>query len=112
MNSKSVLVIDDNRDVLEVLEEVLVDNEFNVTTASTGLEALSMINDNQFDIVISDIVLGHLNGDKIVNIIKDRSPNTQIILMSGVDAYKDQIQDFCSFIKKPIDFDELLKLFA
>ncbi|MFZ7090776.1 ATP-binding protein [Primorskyibacter sp. 2E233] len=80
-----LLVVDDQKDVLEALEKTLRRNGYDVATACSGDEALTVFEkDPDFDLVITDIVMpGALQGPNLVRELRARKPTLKAIFLSG-----------------------------
>jgi two-component system response regulator AtoC len=106
-----ILLIDDeapNRDALSLL---LSHAGYQVRTAETGEEALAILHDTPFEIVITDLFLPGVNGIDILKRVKEDSPYTNVILITGnasaetaVEAMKEGAFDY---ITKPFNFEKL-----
>ena len=86
--SGKILVIDDEPELLEVLRELLVAEGHAVTACLDGESGLSRFQGEPFDLVITDLGMPGLSGWEVVNIIKDRRPETPVALLTG---WADQI---------------------
>jgi len=78
-----ILLIDDESDIRDSVAAVLKREGFEVTTtenAETGIQALS---DQEFDLVISDIIMPGMDGAKAIRNIRDINPNIRILAISG-----------------------------
>ena len=80
-----VLVVDDDPSILEVLEEYLVGKGFEVTCAAGGPEGLAALEQDPFDLVISDIQMAGCNGFELLHAARVRYPGCAIILMTAYD---------------------------
>ena len=80
----NILIIDDDESILSFLKERLMDEGFNVLTASDGKEGMNLFNDNQVDLVITDIFMPDKNGFEIIIEMKRICPEIKIIAMSGI----------------------------
>jgi two-component system response regulator HydG len=115
MNDKpSILVVDDNRDLLETFAMILKRRGFTVQTATDGLSAVNKFKEQSFDVTLMDIVMPEMNGVEAFKKIKEIHPGASIILMT---AYSDEelIQNARNggarqIIHKPIRVDQLIKL--
>lgn len=102
----SVLIVDDEPDLLELMRLLVEEEGFDVVTAADGCEALQKFEICKPRIVITDINLPKRNGGEIITEIRKKSPATKIIIMSGgrcppgADAT----------VEKPIDFDVFTSL--
>ena len=106
---KKILVADDENLILYSLSSKLQSNNTVVKTVKNGTEALREIGSHFYDVCFLDIHLPDLNGLDIMKTIKQVSPATQIIIMTGSDlddATMRFIQDNASlFLSKPFDLD-------
>ena len=79
----TILIIDDDDAILGFLKERLLDEGFNVLTASDGKEGMNLFNSNQVDLVITDIIMPDKDGFETILELKKICPNIKIIAMSG-----------------------------
>jgi CheY-like chemotaxis protein len=104
---KNILIIDDNEDILEIFEQVLVDEGFDVSTANNGNEGIKLFKRQSFDIVIIDINMPGMNGFEVVENIKNDFILVPIILMSSdylpIDAAEIENLGVNAVISKTID---------
>ncbi len=80
---KRVLVVEDDEDILDVLKNIFLEEGFEVYTAVDGLDGFEKFKANKPDIVFADIVMPKLDGNQLAIKIKELSPSTPIILVSG-----------------------------
>ena len=78
-----VLVVDDEPGVREVLVQYLCLDGHTVATASNGREGLERFFQETFDVVVTDYAMPELFGDKLAEAIKQASPSTPVILLTG-----------------------------
>ena len=79
----TILIIDDEKSILGFLKEMLMREGFNVLTAIDGKEGLHLFNDNQVDLVITDIIMPDKDGFRMIIELKNISQDIKIIAMSG-----------------------------
>jgi two-component system response regulator CpxR len=79
----TILIMDDEEAILSFLKERLMYEGFNVLTAIDGIEGLKLFNDNQVDLVITDIVMPRKEGIETIIEMKKICPDIKIIAMSG-----------------------------
>jgi len=111
----NILFVEDHKD-LRVNTAHILNKFFNtVEVASDGLEAFEIFkkNRNKFDIIMSDIQMPHMNGIELTKKIYSLYPEQIIIILSAYDDSK-YLHELINlkiehFLKKPIDFQELLK---
>lgn len=106
-----ILVIDDDNSGREALSLLLQSVGYTVTSAANGEDALDIIAQEQFQIVVSDLFLPDKSGFDILQSVRKVSSATEVIVVTGhasaqtaVRAMKEGAFDY---ITKPIDFDEL-----
>jgi len=109
----SILVVDDENSILESLN-ILLGDKYDVTTCDSGLKALEITEKTNFDIVISDVQLGDINGNEVLQKVKERCKETEVIMISAYPK-KEYIFDAgkhgaCDYLVKPYDKDEMLNL--
>ncbi len=107
----TILVIDDEKSIRDMLAIMLKRQGYHVSLAEDGKTAINAINRNVFDLVISDIRLPDINGIEILKHSKTVSPETDFILITAfasqetaVEAVKNGASDY---IYKPFDIDDL-----
>ena len=83
--SRRVLVVEDERSVQDVLSELLRWMGFEVALAGNGVEALAIFIENSFDLVLTDLQMPVMDGSSLAHLIKERSPNTPVVLLTGAD---------------------------
>ncbi len=80
---KTILVIEDDQDVLTMLVKHLQLLGYNVITASDGMEGLKLLEDSNFDMVITDIVMPYVSGLGVVSACKTKKPDIPVIAITG-----------------------------
>ena len=103
----AVLIVDDDASILGVVSEVLEDDGYVVMTAGSGEEAIDLLRDNQYALVMSDIRLPGINGVEVLEHIRRVSPRTNVIMITShasletsIDAIKHGAYDY---LLKPFD---------
>jgi DNA-binding NtrC family response regulator len=115
MNDKlTVLVVDDNEDLLETFAMILKRRGFYVQTADNGVDAVNRFKEQNFDVILMDIVMPEMNGVEAFKKIKEIQPDASIILMTAyseeelIQTAKDEGAH--QIIHKPIRIDQLIEL--
>jgi two-component system, OmpR family, response regulator CpxR len=80
---RTILCVDDNEQSLSIRKIMLETRGYRVVACTTAREALEIFKNGGIDLVLSDLVMPELSGDKLVAAIKDHSPETPAILFSG-----------------------------
>jgi CheY-like chemotaxis protein len=78
-----VLLVDDNAGGLTARRMILADHGYGVETALSGEEAWDIIQDHQFDVVVTDLRMGGIDGVELIRRIRATDAPTRIILLSG-----------------------------
>jgi DNA-binding NtrC family response regulator len=82
-SKESILVVDDERSITEALELILGEQGYEVKTAQTAAEAEKLINARPFDLVFTDLRLPDASGIELLTRVKNASPDSEVILMTG-----------------------------
>ncbi len=124
---KKILIVDDEKDIRFILEEILTENNYSVVTVGTIKDAEDYIDKNTFDLALLDVLLDEKSRDGLylLNLIKKKNKDLPVIMMSGhaniqiaVNSVKDGAFEFLekpfnqerllNFIKRGIEFSELI----
>jgi CheY-like chemotaxis protein len=107
------LVVEDNKNVQHVLSIMLYSMGFEVALAGNGLEALTVFLDSSFDLVITDLQMPLMDGSTLAHYIKEMSPSTPIVLLTGADREtvwnRAKNESVDSVIFKPFKLDDFQK---
>ncbi len=106
-----ILLVDDEEDIRDVLTIALEDIGYDVTTAENGMEALEKFDTADFPLVLTDIKMPGMDGIELLKKIKQISPDTEIIMVTGHGDMDLAIESFrneaVEFITKPVDINTL-----
>jgi DNA-binding NtrC family response regulator len=114
MNDLKILIVDDDPTSLLLLQERLKAEKYDdMTIAKSGTEAVSLISDRFFDVVITDLIMpGGVDGMGVLEAAKEKNGLAEVILVTAhasvdnaVEAMKKGATDY---LEKPINFDELM----
>ncbi|MCL5063081.1 MAG: sigma-54 dependent transcriptional regulator, partial [Nitrospirae bacterium] len=107
-----ILVIDDQKTVCYSLQRFLQSEGYNVHTATSGEDALSVLNDVKPDLVIMDVRMPEMDGLEVLRKIKESHPKVQVIMMTAFSTTEKAIEAIklgaYDYLAKPFDNDELL----
>jgi DNA-binding response OmpR family regulator len=104
--SPTILVVDDERDLAD-LYEVWLSEEYRVRTAYGGEEALDVC-DNAVDVVLLDRRMPDLSGDEVLERLRDRGNDCQVVMVTAVDPDFDILgMGFDDYVTKPVDRTKL-----
>jgi len=113
-NQHKILVVDDERSMREFLEILLSKEGYQVFLAGSGEEACRMLDQEHFDLLITDIKMKDINGIDVLKRAKEISPDSIVIMISAfataetaVEAMKEGAYDY---IPKPFKVNEFKKI--
>ena len=110
---RQVLVVDDKMAVRDILSRILSSWGYHVTAAGNGLQGATLFITGSYDLVITDLEMPLMDGWELSRLIKKQSPNTPVILVTGLceDRHWEQINTSCidAIILKPFDLHEIEK---
>lgn len=113
MESFRVLVVDDELDFLETLVKRLKRRKVDVSGVSSGIEALKLIEQEHFDVVILDIRMPGMDGIETLREMKRKRPLMEVILLTGHASVESGMQGMqlgaFDYVMKPAEFDEILE---
>jgi len=98
-----LLVVDDDVVIVDLFRMALENEDYAVETCFTGEQALKAMKSTKFDLVILDIFLPDIKGDRIVEKIREENNDVRIILITGYETY-------ARILVKPIKLNELVTL--
>ena len=118
MSKKTILTVDDENRVLELIKDILSVNGYSVIMASSGKEAITKAKKHGPDLIIMDIMMPDLDGAKVVKLLKEDSKtgDIPILFLSGIivkEMGKSQADinvggNFYSALPKPFGAEELV----
>src|SRR5512133_351616 len=112
MRSGRILVVDDEKFFQELFREVLSAAGFHPRTAGSGEEALQLLADDHFDLLLTDVVMPGMDGIALVREAKKRDPDVEAVAVTGHDDVRLAVQAMkagcADFLTKPVDREELV----
>jgi two-component system NtrC family response regulator len=109
--AKHVLIVDDSSDLARVIADFLSMFEYQVTLAGDGLEALTILETQAVDVVVSDIHMPRFDGFQLLGEVREHHPATPVILITGFSVGEAQKMAFergaSAFVGKPFHLKEL-----
>ncbi|WP_054689485.1 sigma-54-dependent transcriptional regulator [Desulfosarcina cetonica] len=109
MKNHKVLFVDDDQQILSIVQQFLSRCGFAVETESSGLKAIERVRNQHFSVVFSDLIMPEINGMELLRRIKEASPETEVIIVSGYGTIESAIEAMrlgsYDFLQKPINFD-------
>ncbi len=113
MNQIKLLIVDDDEKLLKTMAERLALNEFDVTTASEGKQAIKAAKKGHFDVALLDLKMPGMDGTEILKILKKKHKFLEIIILTGFASIESAVE--CTklgafgYLEKPFKFDQLLE---
>lgn len=105
---ENILIIEDDIDIHNVIKKALEKEKYNILDSYSGTEALTLIKNNNIDLILLDLMLPDINGEEIIRKVKD----IPIMVISAKVSEKDRIENLLNgandYIVKPFNLKELL----
>ena len=113
MTDKTILLVDDDGDILFHFNNILSNEGYIVESASYGRDAVSKIKEMKFDMAIIDIMLPDTRGDQLAIELRKLNPSIELIFITGFSYMNECIEaldiGISEILIKPISEDELLR---
>ncbi len=111
MSQENVLVVDDEEVIRDVCRQILTREGYFVTTAASGREALHLVSENEYDAVVTDIMMPDMSGLELLEVIKSTNLDVGTIVITGLGTFDMATQSdrlgAREFVVKPFTPDEL-----
>ncbi len=118
MAKQQILIVDDNPNMSSLLAEMLEIFEFESKRAGNGQEALDILGNENFSLVITDLRMPEMSGSELLKNIKESHPDLPVVVISGYNLAEDEDTLMANladgFINKPfkmVDIENLLNRF-
>src|SRR5262245_29672208 len=106
-----VLIVDDDDSMRRVLSRVLRRRGLAIAEAAGGPEAIDLLDSGTVDVVISDLVMPDMSGIQLLQLVKDRQPDTPVLLLTAEPELATAVKavEFGAFeyLTKPVDVEKL-----
>jgi two-component system, cell cycle sensor histidine kinase and response regulator CckA len=105
VTSRTILIVEDERPVRDLLVAVLTRQGFSVRAAATAEEAVELEREEAVDLLLTDVMLPRMSGPQLARVIRTRSPRTRVLFMSGYTGalLTDEDMAGADFLQKPFD---------
>lgn len=111
VEKKNILVVDDEKEIAELIEIHLMSQDYNVTKAKNGVEALKLLDENHFDLVLLDVMMPKMDGKETLKKIREKN-NVPVIMVTAKTSEKDKVEGLTlgadDYVTKPIKPLELI----
>ena len=109
---KGILIVDDDSDMRELIRDILVDQSYQVETAQNGQEALQLLRDKPFSIVLTDLRMKGMDGLELLQQTTKHHQECNLIMMTAFGSVETAVeamrQGAFDYLTKPIKTEELL----
>ncbi len=109
----SIMIIDDEPIVGKRLKRLLQKDGYEVETFTRGSVAVEELERKSFDIILTDLKMGRVDGIQVLEIAKRKNPDTKVIIISGLAKVELVVEAFkkgaFGFVIKPFKIEELKK---
>jgi ATP-dependent Lon protease len=106
-----ILVVDDEKITRQNLEHVFKKDGYHVNTASNGSEALEFLGKSAFDVIVTDLKMGKVDGMAVLEKAKDINPSTEVIIITGYATVSTAIEAMKKgsyhYLTKPLKLNEI-----
>lgn len=108
----NILLVEDEKNLRTVMKAFLIKNNYHVIEAEDGKKALDQIENNQVDLIISDIMMPNMDGYELAKELRDSNYKIPILMVTAKDTIDDKKEGFKSgtddYMVKPIDMEEMI----
>ena len=113
-NKKKILIVDDEINVCKSIRQAIICDEYSIDTALSGEEAINKENENNYDLVITDLMMPGISGMELLNSLKARRPEITIIIVTGYPTIRTAVESVkigaFDYLAKPFTPKELRSL--
>ena len=89
-----ILVVEDDLETRQLYQHALVKNGYNVRAVANGVEALKVIDEEYFDLMISDVMMPGMSGYELSASLREANINIPILMVTAKDAFDDMQKGF------------------
>lgn len=108
---KRILIADDEEIVVRSCLRILSEDKFKIETVSNGLEAIEKIAENEYDMLILDIMMPKMTGMEVLQRVKETHPDIDVIMITGLNQIETAVEAMklgaFDYLPKPFDPEEL-----
>lgn len=111
-DSFTILVVDDNKDIVEFVRYLLAHHGFKVKWAYSGKECLETVNSECIDLLVLDVMMPQMDGLEVCRVLKQSHPSLPVILLTAKDDLRTRATAMTlgvsDFLAKPVNIDDFL----
>ena len=108
----NILIVEDDPSARRLMEAVLKENGFHTYLAANGLEALDVLDQQQIDLMVTDLMMPEMNGYDLTEQLREAQFDLPVLMVTAKEAAKDKRKGFLvgtdDYIVKPFDEEELV----
>jgi DNA-binding NtrC family response regulator len=107
---KTIFIIEDDTHVLSMMKNYFEYLDYHIITASNGLDGLKMLKSENYDLVITDVVMPYVSGLGIISVVKEKSPNLPIIAITAYGKHPERLaaeEKANVVLRKPFEMQKL-----
>lgn len=109
---KEILLVDDDKNFLEVYSNILEINHYKVILASNGRQALEILNKKNVSVVVTDIIMPKMDGLELLEHIKEKDDKIQVIMLTAEGSIDGAVEAMrlgaFTYLEKPVNIEDLL----
>jgi len=113
MGRKNILIVDDDKVILQSLKNILESEGYGVYTAETGQEAIRLVKENAFNLALLDTKLPDMEGTELLTTMLSISPQMMKIMLTGYPSLENAVKSLNlkanAYLMKPVTPEKLLK---
>ncbi len=114
IDKQTILLVDDDPEFRKAMKKVLEKSDYDVTVAGDGQEALEILTEETFDLIISDLRMPEMNGMGFMEEIKRKKIDIPVIIITGygeVKSYMDLMNmGVFDYLNKPVKSNQILRV--
>jgi len=107
-----ILLVEDERKVADFIKKGLTEEGYAVDCAADGKEGMFMAEENNYDLIVLDILLPQFDGFQICRSLREKGISSRVIMLTAMDSTEDKIKGLDTgaddYLTKPFSFEELL----
>jgi len=113
MGEFKILFVDDEEEYRDIMNVILNESGYSVETADSAEEALIKINENSYDLIVSDLIMGNMDGIDLLKMVKSLNESIEVIILTGYGSIENAVlamkEGAFSYFIKSHDPDELIE---
>ena len=112
--TEKVLLVDDEQEFVDTLAERMRSRGMEVATSNSGGDALDLVDRDAYDVVVLDLQMPGMDGIEVLERIKQRRPDIQVVLLTGHATVEKGVEAMklgaLEFLEKPVDLSTLSEI--